>query len=190
MNKDLKIKLSYLYGLPILRKHIKKGITNTTVENIINKYKEIKLDNKKNVNSRKANRRLQGIMDMSYMIIDQNQNSNYLNKNDFIKTMSNPDKVQNLFNQNYNNSESLINKSNLLMNEQDLIKIITPFNSKIASFTNHIYTFTNRPYKKINKNLYNLYIICKSAFISMSSIISQPIVFINPNLIKITLFYY
>ena len=39
MNKDLKIKLSSLYGLPILRKHIKKGITNTTVENIINKYK-------------------------------------------------------------------------------------------------------------------------------------------------------
>src|SRR6266581_398052 len=41
-----------------------------------------------------------------------------------------------------------------------------------------------------NKNLNNFYTISKSAFLNMSSIISKPIVLINPNLIKITLFYY
>src|SRR5947208_2578512 len=76
------------------------------------------------------------------------------------------------------------------INKQQYIKLISPFNSKLANFTNHIYTFTNRPYKQINKNLYNLYVICKSAFINMSSIISKPIISINPNILKITLFYY
>ena len=76
------------------------------------------------------------------------------------------------------------------MNEQQYIKLISPFNSKLTSFNNHIYTFTNRSYKQINKNLYNLYTICKSVFLNMSSIISKPIVSINPNLLKITLFYY
>ena len=67
---------------------------------------------------------------------------------------------------------------------------VSKFNNNLAGFTNHIYTFTNKPYKQINKNLYNLYIICKSAFLNMSSIISKPIVSIIPNLLKITLFYY
>src|SRR5580693_2963930 len=84
-----------------------------------------------------------------------------------------------------------LNESNLiLMKEQQFIRLISPFNSKLASLTNHIYTFTNKPYKQINKNLNNLYTICKSVFLNMSSIISKPIVSINPNLLKITLFYY
>src|SRR5207302_2012899 len=133
MNKNLysNIKISPIYGLSILRKHINKGITDISLENIINRYKEIELENKKYVSRKKNNE-----------------------------------------------------------NIQTIIKLSIPFNSKLANFTNHIYTFTNRPYKQINKNLYNLYVICKSAFINMSSIISKPIISINPNILKITLFYY
>ena len=84
-----------------------------------------------------------------------------------------------------------LNESNLIfMNEQQYMKLISPFNFKLASINNHIYTFTNKSYKQINKILNNLYTICKSAFLKMSSIISKPIISINPNLIKITLFYY
>jgi hypothetical protein len=67
------------------------------------------------------------------------------------------------------------------MNQRQYIRLLSPFNSKLASYTNHIYTFTNRPYKQINKNLNNIYTICKSAFLNMSSLISKPIVLINPN---------
>nr|YP_009711337.1 hypothetical protein [Russula griseocarnosa]QGI24995.1 hypothetical protein [Russula griseocarnosa] len=70
------------------------------------------------------------------------------------------------------------------------MRLINLFNFKLAKISNHIYTFTNKSYKQINKNLHNLYIICKSAFLNMSSIISKPIISINSNLIKITLFYY
>src|SRR6266702_4440978 len=83
-----------------------------------------------------------------------------------------------------------IESNSILMNKQQYIRLLSPFNSKLASETNCIYTFTNRPYKQINKNLNNIYTISKSAFLNISSIISKPIVLINPNLIKITLFYY
>jgi len=76
------------------------------------------------------------------------------------------------------------------MDESQYMRLISPFNFKLANISNHIYTFTNKSYKQINKNLHNLYIICKSAFLNMSSIISKPIISINSNLIKITLFYY
>ena len=76
------------------------------------------------------------------------------------------------------------------MNEQQYISLISPLNFKLASLNNHIYTFTNKSYKQINKILNNIYIICKSTFLNMSSIISKPIISINPNLIKITLFFY
>lgn len=198
MNKNTKIKLSPIYGLPLLRKHINKGITDLSIENIIKNYKEIELESKKYVSSRKANQKLQRIIDLSDMIINTNKsNLNLLNKNQFISNMSKSENenYNKLLNNNINNnlSKSLINENELesiLMNERQLINIISPFNSKLANYSNHIYTFTNRPYKKINQNLYNLYTICKSAFLSMSSIISKPIVSINSNLIKITLFYY
>src|SRR6267154_1079868 len=86
--------------------------------------------------------------------------------------------------------KKLNEKNIILMKEQPYIGLISPFNSKLANYTNHIYTFTNKPYKQINKNLFNLYTICKSAFLNMSSIISKPIVSFNPNLLKITIFYY
>ena len=87
---------------------------------------------------------------------------------------------------NENESKKTIN----FMNESQYVRLISPFNLKLANISNHIYTFSNKSYKQINKNLHNLYIICKSVFLNMSSIISKPIISIHSNLIKITLFYY
>jgi Mitochondrial ribosomal protein (VAR1) len=184
MNKN--IKLSLIYSLPILRKHINKGISEISVENIKNICKEIELESKNNVNSQKANKKTERIIVLSDMITNWDKSQlNLSNKNQFNLNISNSDHL------NKELSKSTLNESNsILMNERQYIGLISPFNSKLASFTNHIYTFTNRPYKQINKNLYNLYTICRSAFLNISSIISKPIVSINPNLIKITLFYY
>ena len=188
MNKytNLNIKLSPIYGLPIIIKHIKKRITDLSLENVINRYEEIELESKKNVSSKKANTNIQTIIVLSDMIINTNKSQlNVLNKNQFNLNISNSENLNNEL------TKSTLNESNsILMNEQQFIGLISPFNSKLASFTNHIYTFTNRPYKQINKILHNLYVICKSVFLNMSSIISKPIVSTTPNLIKITLFYY
>jgi hypothetical protein len=191
MNKNINsnIKISLIYGLSIIRKHINKGITDISVENIRNKYTEIDLENKKYVNSKKTNQKLQTIIKLSDKITNTNKSQlNLLNKNQFNLNLS---KLNSLNNINKVLTKTNLNESNLiLMNEQQYIRLISPFNSKLANITNHIYTFTNKSYKQINKNLYNLYTICKSAFLNMSSIISKPIISINPNLLKITLFYY
>src|SRR6266702_1521700 len=81
-------------------------------------------------------------------------------------------------------------KIQTLIVSSDMIIHFDKIQLNLLNKTNCIYTFTNRPYKQINKNLNNIYTISKSAFLNMSSIISKPIVLINPNLIKITLFYY
>ena len=195
MNKQTNsnIKLSPIYGVPLLRNHINKSITQISIENIIQSYKEIKLARKKNVSSKKANNKLQIIIKLSDMIIKSNKSQlNLLNKNQFnLSKSENLNNLNNLKNLNNELTKPLLNESNsILMNERQYIGLLSPFNSKLASYTNHFYTFTNRPYKQINKNLNNIYTICKSAFLNMSSIISKPIVLINPNLIKITLFYY
>jgi len=191
MNKQTNsnIELSLLYGLSLERKHINKGINYISVENIKQRYEEIELESKKNVSSKKANNKSQTIIELSDMIINCKKIIlNLLNKNQFNLILS---KSENLNNLNNELTKTILNESNsILMNERQYIGLLSPFNSKLASYTNHIYTFTNRPYKQINKNLNNLYIICKSAFLNMSSLISKPIVLINPNLIKITLFYY
>jgi hypothetical protein len=192
MNKQTNsnIKLSSIYGVPLLKNHINKNITQISIENIIQIYKEIELASKKNVSSKKANNKLQIITELSDMIIKSNKSQlNLLNKNQF--NLSKSENLNNLNNLNNELTKPLLNESNsILMNERQYIGLLSPFNSKLASYTNHFYTFTNRPYKQINKNLNNIYTICKSAFLNMSSIISKPIVLINPNLIKITLFYY
>ena len=193
MNKQTNsnIKLSPIYGLSLLRKHIDKGITDISVENIIQRYKEIELESKKYVSKKKAKKKLQIIIELSDMIIKSNKsqlNLNLLNKSQLNLNLS---KSEIFNNKNTELTKPILNKSNsILMNEQQYIRLLSPFNSKLTSYTNHIYTFTDRPYKQINKNLNNIYTICKSAFLNMSSIISKPIVLINPNLIKITLFYY
>src|SRR5580693_6574001 len=138
MNKQTNsnIKLSPIYGLFLLRKHIDKGITDISVENIIQRYKEIDLESKKYVSKKKAKKKLQMIIELSDMIIKSNKSQlNLLNKN-----------KKNQF--NLSKSE-ILNKSNsILMNEQQYIRLLSPFNSKLTSYTNHIYTFTNRPINK------------------------------------------
>jgi hypothetical protein len=178
------IKLSSLYGIPLLRKDKNNVKTDISVQNITQRFQEIELESKKSLSSKKANTDLQTIIELSDKIIySKNSQLNLLNKNQL-----NLIKSENLNNEM---TKTILNDTNsILMNERQYIGLLSPFNSKLANYTNHIYTFTNRPYKQINKNLNNIYIICKSTFLNMSSIISKPIVLINPNLIKITLFYY
>lgn len=169
------INLNHIYGLPLLKK-------------ILNKYPKIELDNNKYVNRKKTTKISQTIITSSNEIIYSNKsqlNLNLLNKNQYNLNISNSENL------NKKLTKINLNESNLiLLNELQYIRLISPFNFKLASINNHIYTFTNKSYKQINKILNNLYIICKSAFLNMSSIISKPIISINPNLIKITLFYY
>jgi hypothetical protein len=183
-NKNLNIKLSVNNNLPYLKNLIMKGKMDSSIENML---KEKELENNKFLNSKKSTKIIQLIIELTDNIIYINKSGfNLLNKNEYNINISNLKNLEDL-----NKELSKKNESKLkFMNEQQYIRLINPFNFKLASFRNHIYTFTNKSYKQINKNLYNLYIICKSAFFNMSSIISKPIVSINSNLIKITLFYY
>jgi hypothetical protein len=199
------IRLSSIHGASLLRKQINKGIISLSVDNIIQIYNEIESARQTNVISNKTKNKLQTIIELSDTIIKSNKSQlklNLLNKNQFNLNLSNSENLNNLNNKFtkpilnesnsiLNESNSILNESNsILMNQRQYLRLLSPFNSKLTSYANHIYTFTNRPYKQINKNLNNIYTICKSAFLNMSSIISKPIVLINPNLIKITLFYY
>jgi Mitochondrial ribosomal protein (VAR1) len=190
-NTNSNINLNNIYGLPLLQKFIKKGILDISIQNIINKFKDIELDNNKYLSRKKAKKISQTIITSSNDIIKTNKsqlNLNLLNKNQYNLNISNSENLKNL---NKELTKINLNESNfILMNEQQYIKLISPFNFKLGSINNHIYTFTNKSYKQINKNLNNLYLICKSVFLNMSSIISKPIISINPNLIKITLFFY
>src|SRR5216684_2698630 len=181
--KILNTKLSENYSLPYLKNFLNKGEMEFSIENML-KRKE--LDKNKNFNKTKITKFTQLINKLSDNIIYTNKSLlNLLNKNEYNLNIS---KSANL-NKEFSHTKINKNESKLIfMNEQQYIRLIKPFNFKLASMSNHIYTFTNKSYKQINKNLHNLYIICKSAFLNMSSIISKPIISINSNLIKITLF--
>jgi hypothetical protein len=182
--KNLNIKLSVNNSLPNLKNLINKGKMDSS-----NMFKEKELKNKKFLSRKKATKITQLIIKLSDNIIYTNKSLlNLLNKNEYNLNIFNSENLEDL---NKEFSKTKLTESKLIfMNEQQYIKLISPFNFKLASISNHIYTFTNKSYKQINKNLHNLYIICKSAFLNMSSIISKPIISINSNLIKITLFYY
>jgi len=184
--ENFNIKLNVNNNLPNLKNFINKGKMDSSIENI---FKGKELENNNFLSSKKATKITQLIIKLSDKIIYTNKSLlNFLNKNEYNLNISNSENLEYL---NKELSHKKLNKSRLiLMNEQQYMRLISPFNFKLASIRNHIYTFTNKSYKQINKNLHNLYIICKSAFLNMSSIISKPIIEINSNLIKITLFYY
>jgi hypothetical protein len=186
-NKNLNI--SQIYGLPLFKKVKNEGKIDLSVGNIKNRFKEIELDKNKYVSSKKVAKISNIIIKLSENIIYTNKSSlNLLDKNQYNLETSN---LENLNNLNPSKIKINLNESKLILkNEQQYIKLISPLNSNLISVSNNIYTFTNKSYKKFNKNITNLYLICKSAFLNMSSIISKPIISINPNLIKITLFYY
>src|SRR6266849_3304974 len=98
---------------------------------------------------------------------------NLINKGKMDSSIENMFKVTEL-----ENNKFLSNKKTT-----KITQLIITFNFKLESFSTNIYTFTNKSYKQINKNLHNLYIICKSAFLNMSSIISKPIIEINFNIL-------
>ena len=192
--KNLNNKLSLNKSLPNLKNLINKGNIDYSIENML---KQKRLENNKIFSRKKLSKITQLIIKLSDNLIYTNKSLlNLLNKNEY-KFLKNISKSSNLEPTNTNLNKELsqekqrLNESKLIyMNEQQYIKLISPFNNKLASMSTQIYTFTNKSYKQINKNLHNLYIICKSAFLNMSSIISKPIISINSNLIKITLFYY
>jgi hypothetical protein len=181
--KNLNKKLSVNNSLPNLKNFINKGNIYFSIENILKK-KDLVNKNKKIFINKK-------ITKFTQLIIKLSDNINYSNKS-LLNLLNKNEKNLNISNLEDLNKLPKLNKneSKLKMNKQQYIRLISPFNFKLASFKNNFYTFTNKSYKQINKNLDNLYIICKSAFLNMSSIISKPIISINSKLIKITLLYY
>jgi hypothetical protein len=187
------INLSSIHGTSLIRKQKNKGKILLSVANIIQRYNEIELAKLKNEKSNKDKNKLETIIELSDTISNSNKSLLYLlNKKQLNLKISKSENLNNkLTKPILNETNSILSETNsILMNQRQYISLLSPFNFKLANYTNNIYTFTNRPYKQINKNLNNIYTICKSAFLNMSSIISKPIVLINPNLIKITLFYY
>jgi hypothetical protein len=180
--KNLNLKLSVNNHLPNLKNFIQK--MDSSIENM---FKEKELVNNKILNSKKSTQIIQLIIELSDNIVYFNKSLfNLLNKNEYNLNISNLKNLEALKKENSKKQDSKLK----FLNEQQYIRLINPFNFKLASISNHIYTFTNKSYKQINKNLHSLYLICKSAFFNMSSIISKPIISINSNVIKITLFYF
>jgi len=188
--KNLNIKLSVNNSLHNLKNFIKNGEMDFSIENML-KVKDLVA--KKNLSRKKATKFTPLIIKLSDNINYTNKSIlNLLNKNEYNLSISKSENLENLKKEfsNLKLNENESKKKLIFMNEQQYIRLISPFNFKLASISNHVYTFTNKSYKQINKNLHNLYIICKSAFLNMSSIISKPIISINSKLIKITLLYY
>src|SRR6266478_488918 len=181
--KNLNIKLSVNNSLPNLKNFIKNGEMDFSIENML-KVKDLVA--KKNLSRKKATKFTPLIIKLSDNINYTNKSIlNLLNKNEYNLSISKSENLENLKKEfsNLKLNENESKKKLIFMNEQQYIRLISPFNFKLASISNHVYTLTN-------KNLHNLYIICKSAFLNMSSIISKPIISINSKLIKITLLYY
>jgi hypothetical protein len=93
------------------------------------------------------------------------------------------------------NTIKLINKSKdqkeIKINLNKYIKSISKYNSETVKYQNIVYQFNNKGIQNssvgINKNVFTL---LESTFLSMSSLISKPIIVITPNKVVIQLFYY
>jgi hypothetical protein len=93
------------------------------------------------------------------------------------------------------NTIKLINKNQnqkeIKININKYIKSISKYNSETVKYQNIVYQFNNKGIQNssvgINKNVFTL---LESTFLSMSSLISKPIIIITPNKVVIQLFYY
>jgi len=95
------------------------------------------------------------------------------------------------------NTIKLINKKNnkkekeIKINLNKYIKTISKYNSETVKYQNIVYQFNNKGIQNsnvgINKNVFTL---LESTFLSMSSLISKPLIVITPNKVVIQLFYY
>jgi hypothetical protein len=95
-----------------------------------------------------------------------------------------------LINTNINNNNQEVKKE---ININKYIKSISKYNSETVKYQNIVYQFNqnNKGIQNssvgINKNVFTL---LESTFLSMSSLISKPIIVITPNKVVIQLFYY
>jgi len=95
------------------------------------------------------------------------------------------------------NTIKLINKNKnkdqkeIKININKYIKSISKYNSETVKYQNIVYQFNNKGIQNssvgINKNVFTL---LETTFLSMSSLISKPIIVITPNKVVIQLFYY
>lgn len=93
------------------------------------------------------------------------------------------------------NTIKLINKNKkekeIRINLNKYIKSISKYNSETVKYQNIVYQFNNKGIQNssvgINKNVFTL---LESTFLSMSSLISKPVIIITPNKVVIQLFYY
>jgi len=93
------------------------------------------------------------------------------------------------------NTIKLINKNKkekeIKININKYIKSISKYNSETVKYQNIVYQFNNKGIQNssvgINKNVFTL---LESTFLSMSSLISKPLIVITPNKVVIQLFYY
>jgi len=95
------------------------------------------------------------------------------------------------------NTIKLINKNKnkdqkeIKININKYIKSISKYNSETVKYQNIVYQFNNKGIQNssvgINKIVFTL---LESTFLSMSSLISKPIIVITPNKVVIQLFYY
>jgi hypothetical protein len=96
-----------------------------------------------------------------------------------------------LINTNINNNQEV--KKEIKININKYIKSISKYNSETVKYQNIVYQFnkTNIGIQNssvgINKNVFTL---LESTFLTMSSLISKPIIVITPNKVVIQLFYY
>ena len=83
------------------------------------------------------------------------------------------------------------NQKEIKINLNKYIKSISKYNSETVKYQNIVYQFNNKGIQNssvgINKNVFTL---LESTFLSMSSLISKPIIIITPNKVVIQLFYY
>jgi hypothetical protein len=111
-------------------------------------------------------------------------------KNNKVKIIKNTIK---LINTNINNNNNQEVKKEIKININKYIKSISKYNSETVKYQNIVYQFNknNKGIQNssvgINKNVFTL---LESTFLSLSCLISKPIIVITPNKVVIQLFYY
>jgi len=93
------------------------------------------------------------------------------------------------------NTIKLINNNKkekeIRINLNKYLKSISKYNSETIKYQNIVYQFNNKGIQNssvgINKNVFTL---LESTFLTMSSLISKPVIIITPNKVVIQLFYY
>ena len=94
-----------------------------------------------------------------------------------------------LINTNINNNSNNDEKKEININKY--FKSISKYNSETVKYQNIVYQFNKKGIQNssvgINKNVFTL---LESTFLSMSSLISKPIIVITPNKVVIQLFFY